>query len=110
MTDSRGKNEHDHGPIIGVVHSVRCAKVRTRPRLTFDLDVDVCVVGGGIAGLSVALEAAKLGATVAVLEQRQVTWNASGYNIGTVSPGFGGEITDLIARVAASMIPASCGG
>ena len=69
-----------------------------RPRLTFDLDVDVCVVGGGIAGLSVALEAAKLGATVAVLEQRRVTWNASGYNMGTVSPGFGGEITDLIGR------------
>jgi glycine/D-amino acid oxidase-like deaminating enzyme len=70
-----------------------------RPRLTFDLDVDVCVVGGGIAGLSVALEAAKLGATVAVLEQRRLTWNASGYNMGTVTPGFGGEITDLVGRV-----------
>jgi glycine/D-amino acid oxidase-like deaminating enzyme len=70
-----------------------------RPRLTFDLDVEVCVVGGGIAGLSVALEAARLGATVAVLEQRRLTWNASGYNMGTVSPGFGGEITDLVGRV-----------
>ena len=27
-----------------------------RPRLTFDLDVDVCVVGGGLAGLTVARE------------------------------------------------------
>jgi glycine/D-amino acid oxidase-like deaminating enzyme len=70
-----------------------------RPRLTFDLDVEVCVVGGGIAGLSVALEAAKLGATVAVLESRQLAWNASGYNLGTVAPGFGGEVDDLIARV-----------
>jgi glycine/D-amino acid oxidase-like deaminating enzyme len=70
-----------------------------RPRLTFDLDVEVCVVGGGIAGLSVALEAAKLGASVAVLEQRRVAWGASGCNIGTVTPGFGGEITDLIGRI-----------
>jgi glycine/D-amino acid oxidase-like deaminating enzyme len=70
-----------------------------RPRLTFDLDVEVCVVGGGVAGLSVALEAAKLGASVAVLESRRLTWSASGYNLGTVMPGFDGEVTDLIARV-----------
>jgi glycine/D-amino acid oxidase-like deaminating enzyme len=70
-----------------------------RPRLTFDLDVEVCVVGGGIAGLSVALEAAKLGASVAVLESRRLAWGASGYNMGTVTPGYGGEITDLIDRV-----------
>ena len=75
------------------------APMEARPRLTFDLDVEVCVVGGGIAGLSVALEAAKLGATVAVLESRQLAWNASGYNLGTVTPGFGGEVDDLIARV-----------
>jgi aspartate oxidase len=28
-------------------------------RLTFDLDVDICVVGAGLAGLTVALEAAR---------------------------------------------------
>ena len=33
------------------------------------------------------------------LKSRQLAWNASGYNIGTVTPGFGGEVTDLIARV-----------
>lgn len=73
-----------------------------RPRLTFDLDVEVCVVGGGIAGLSVALEAARLGASVAVIESRQLAWGASGNNTGTVTPGFGGEVTDLIARVGRS--------
>jgi glycine/D-amino acid oxidase-like deaminating enzyme len=71
----------------------------TFPRLTFDLDVEVCVVGGGVAGLTVAIEAARLGASVAVLEQRRLLWGASGYNLGTVSPGFGGEAGDLIARV-----------
>src|ERR1700709_1955793 len=70
-----------------------------RSRLTFDLDVDICVVGAGLAGLTVALEAARLGASVAVLEGRHVGWNASGHQLGTVMPGFGLPIGDLIARV-----------
>ncbi|HEY8336630.1 MAG TPA: FAD-binding oxidoreductase, partial [Tardiphaga sp.] len=68
-------------------------------RLTFDLDVDVCVVGAGLAGLSVALEAARLGASVAVLEGRQVGWNASGHQMGSVMPGFGLPLQDIIARI-----------
>src|SRR5436853_5046623 len=70
-----------------------------RSRLSFDLDVDICVVGAGLAGLTVALEAARLGASVAVLEGRHVGWNASGHQLGTVMPGFGLPIDDLIARV-----------
>src|ERR1700688_476911 len=75
------------------------AAIRERSRLSFDLDVDICVVGAGLAGLTVALEAARLGASVAVLEGRHVGWNASGHHLGTVMPGFGVPIGDLIARV-----------
>ena len=70
-----------------------------RARLSFDLDVDICVVGAGLAGLTVALEAARLGASVAVLEGRHIGWNASGHQLGTVMPGFGLPIGDLIARI-----------
>src|ERR1700710_466095 len=70
-----------------------------RSRLSFDLDVDICVVGAGLAGLTVALEAARLGASVAVLEGRHVGWNASGHQLGTVMPGFGVAIGELIARI-----------
>jgi glycine/D-amino acid oxidase-like deaminating enzyme len=70
-----------------------------RPRLSFDLDVDIAVVGAGLAGLTVALEAARMGASVAVLEGRHVGWNASGHQLGTVMPGFGLPIGDLIARI-----------
>jgi len=70
-----------------------------RPRLSFDLDVDIAVVGAGLAGLTVALEAARMGASVAVLEGRHVGWNASGHQLGTVMPGFGLPLGDLIARV-----------
>lgn len=70
-----------------------------RPGLTFELDVDVCVVGAGLAGLSVALEAAKQGASVAVLERRRLGSNASGCQMGTVMPGFDLSLDDLIARI-----------
>src|SRR6516164_3554965 len=75
------------------------AALRERMRLSFDIDVDVCVVGAGLAGLTVALECARLGASVAVLEGRQLGWNASGHQLGTVMPGFGVPMGDLIARV-----------
>src|SRR6186997_3706750 len=70
-----------------------------RSRLSSDLDVDICVVGAGLAGLTVAREAARLGASVAVLEGRQIGWNASGHQLGTVMPGFGLAVGDLIERV-----------
>ena len=73
--------------------------IRERARLSFDLDVDICVVGAGLAGLTVGLEAARLGASVAILEGRNVGWAASGRTLGTVMPGYGLSIKDLIARV-----------
>jgi glycine/D-amino acid oxidase-like deaminating enzyme len=75
------------------------AGLRERARLSFDLDADICVIGAGLAGLSIALEAARLGASVAVLEGRHVGWNASGNQLGTVMPGFALPLTDLIERV-----------
>ena len=75
------------------------AALRERARLTFDLDVDICIVGAGIAGLTVALEATRMGASVAVLEGRHVGWNASGNQLGTVMPGYALPIGELIERV-----------
>ncbi len=73
--------------------------LREPSRLTFDLDADICVVGAGFAGLTVALEAARLGASVAVLEGRTIGWSASGHPLGTVMPGYALGAGDLIARV-----------
>src|ERR1700676_492560 len=84
---------------LGMTAGSDGADMRERPRLSFDLDVDICVVGAGLAGLTVALEAARLGASVAVLEGRHVGWNASGHTLGTVMPGYGIPIDDLIARI-----------
>src|SRR6478736_5446708 len=70
-----------------------------RTRLSFDLDADICVIGAGLAGLTIALEAARLGASVVVLEGRNIGWNASGNQLGTVMPGFALPLADLIERI-----------
>src|ERR1700709_458894 len=81
------------------INGTDAAGMRARARLSSDLDVDICVVGAGLAGLTVALEAARLGASVAVLEGRHVGWNASGHHLGTVMPGFGLPVGELIERI-----------
>jgi gamma-glutamylputrescine oxidase len=70
-----------------------------RAPLTADLDVDVCVVGAGLAGLTTAREIARSGWSVAVLEAGRVAWNASGQNCGFVLPGFGANIDGIVNRV-----------
>jgi len=55
--------------------------------LQTDIACDVCVVGGGLAGLSAAIDLADAGYTVAVLEAKQVGWGASGRNGGQALVG-----------------------
>jgi gamma-glutamylputrescine oxidase len=70
-----------------------------RAPLTGDLDVDVCVVGGGLAGLTTAREIARGGWSVAVLEAGRIARNASGQNCGFVLPGFGAAVSSAVERV-----------
>src|SRR5215212_8420496 len=56
-----------------------------RPALREDVHADVCVVGAGITGLGAALEFARGGASVVVLEGRFVGAGASGYNTAKLS-------------------------
>lgn len=59
-----------------------------RPVLTEDLEVDVCIVGGGYTGLSTALHLAQQGVRCVVLEANRMGWGASGRNGGQVGTGF----------------------
>lgn len=61
------------------------------PSLAGTQMADVCVVGGGYAGLSAALELAERGYSVALLEARQLGWGASGRNGGQAIVGFAAE-------------------
>ncbi len=62
---------------------------------------DVCVVGGGLTGLSAALHAAEGGASVVLLEAGQVGSGASGRNGGQVIPGLKLDPRELEAAFGA---------
>ncbi|MGZ3375687.1 MAG: NAD(P)/FAD-dependent oxidoreductase [Phenylobacterium sp.] len=59
-----------------------------RPGLDGRIEADVCVVGGGLAGLTAALELARRGRRVCLVEAQRIGWGASGRNGGFVSPGY----------------------
>ena len=67
------------------------------PTLASDIEVNVCVVGGGFAGLSSAIELADLGYKVAVLEANHIGFGASGRNGGQLIAGLACEI-DVIEK------------
>lgn len=49
---------------------------------------DVCIVGGGYTGLTTALELARDGVTVVLLEREEVGYGGSGRNAGHCTPTF----------------------
>lgn len=61
------------------------AETPDHPTLTEDLEVDVAVVGGGIAGLSVAAELRRTGRSVAVLEAHRIAAGVTGATTAKVS-------------------------
>lgn len=52
-----------------------------------DLEADLTVVGGGFTGCSAALEAARMGAKVVLLEAHDIAHGGSGRNVGLVNAG-----------------------
>jgi len=70
-----------------------------RPALHIDLDIDVCVIGGGLAGLTTARELARSGWSVVLLEAGRLAAHASGRNTGFVLPGFAADPEKLIGRI-----------
>jgi gamma-glutamylputrescine oxidase len=75
---------------------------RRYPALAGDLAVDACIIGGGLAGLTTALELARRGRKVAVIEQNRVAWGASGRNGGFVTAGYATGLDTIRKRTNAA--------
>lgn len=73
----------------GCYYEAGVERPTTAPPLQGAMSADVCVVGGGYAGLAAALELAERGYSVIMLEARQIGWGASGRNGGQVLSGYG---------------------
>lgn len=68
------------------------------PPLRGDITADVCIVGGGIAGCSTALELAARGYKVVLLEAQRIGWGASGRSGGQAIGGFASGQSRLVRQ------------
>ncbi|KPI43979.1 putative Rieske 2Fe-2S iron-sulfur protein YhfW [Cyphellophora attinorum] len=64
------------------IHTEPYSKRVTFPQLSKDLDVDTCIIGSGIAGISTAYELVRQGKEVAVIEARNALSGESGRTSG----------------------------
>lgn len=78
-----------------------------RPRLSFASlggveEADICIVGGGLAGVSAALELTRHGRSVVLIEANRIGWGASGRNGGFVGIGFARDAGSLAQKLGAA--------
>ncbi|MFP8967000.1 NAD(P)/FAD-dependent oxidoreductase [Pokkaliibacter sp. CJK22405] len=69
------------------------------PMLTEQRDADVCVIGGGITGLSAALNLRERGYSVMLLEAERVGWGASGRSGGQILTSYACEMEPIEAQL-----------
>ena len=60
---------------------------------------DVCIIGGGLAGITTARELQRRGRIVVLLEAKRIAWAASGRNGGFVGNGFAAGVEEITERV-----------
>src|SRR4051812_5455572 len=69
------------------------------PELGEIIHTDVCVVGGGLAGLNTALGLLERGKSVALVEAKRIGWGGSGRNAGFVAKGYAADEGALLKKL-----------
>src|ERR1043165_3516578 len=77
-------------------------RAATYPGLAGEQKFDVCVVGGGVSGLSAALHLAERGMRVALLEARHLGYGGSGRSGGQSIFGYACEMSTLEKALGAA--------
>jgi gamma-glutamylputrescine oxidase len=67
--------------------------------LESDVDTDICVIGGGLAGLSTAIGLTEKNKQVTLIEANRIGWGASGRNGGFVAKGYACGYKQLVKQV-----------
>jgi len=86
-------------PHIDSYYAASAHPAPDRPPLAGDIDADVCVVGGGIAGCATALFLAERGYKVVLLEGHRIAYGASGRSGGQAIVGYACSQDKLVAQV-----------
>ncbi|HLJ22438.1 MAG TPA: FAD-binding oxidoreductase [Stellaceae bacterium] len=88
-------------PLSPSLWAATAAPASPTPPLEESISADVCIVGGGFAGLSTALHLAERGIRAVVLEAHEPGWGASGRNGGQVIPGLKYDPDEIAAMYGA---------
>lgn len=88
-------------PLSPSLWAATAAPAPQTPPLEESISADVCIVGGGFAGLSTALHLAERGIRAVVLEAREPGWGASGRNGGQVIPGLKYDPNEIVGMYGA---------
>ncbi len=80
-------------------YAATAPRVQAFPVLEGRIDCDVAIVGGGLAGLSAAIELADRGYAVALVEAQQVGWGASGRNGGQALAGLACDSAEIESQL-----------
>lgn len=75
-------------PFDASLWSVTAAPPPETQPLAGEVRADVCIVGGGYTGLTTALELARAGVRVVLLEREEIGFGGSGRNAGHCTPTF----------------------
>ncbi|HEY5809841.1 MAG TPA: FAD-binding oxidoreductase [Povalibacter sp.] len=89
-------------PHIDSYYAASANPAPAQPALAGDVEADVCVVGGGIAGCSTALHLAERGYRVVLLEAKRIAWGASGRSGGQAIVGYACGQHKLVTALGAS--------
>ncbi|WP_088330898.1 FAD-binding oxidoreductase [Lacimicrobium sp. SS2-24] len=76
-----------------------CNQSLSCPTFSGEKEVDLCIIGGGLTGISTAYHSAKSGLDCVLLEAETIGFGASGRNGGQVSPGQRLDQATLEAKV-----------
>ncbi|MEA1938096.1 MAG: FAD-binding oxidoreductase [Pseudomonadota bacterium] len=88
-----------HAHPAGCLFEDTAADGKAYPPVDSDIQTDVCVVGGGITGLTTAIELTERGYDVTLIEASRIGGGATGRCGGNILPGFNrlqSEIVDMI--------------
>jgi len=91
----------DPFPLSPSLWAATAAPAAATPPLAADTEADVCIIGGGYAGLSTALHLAERGIGALVLEAHEPGWGGSGRNGGQVIPGIKHDPSELVGTFGA---------
>ena len=87
MTFIKKQRYEQHDNEKGSFYKSSIKPLNSNDKLDQDLNIDICIIGGGLTGMSTALNLSKKGYSVALCEAKNIGSGASGRNGGQLGIG-----------------------